>query len=50
MKDTLIYIEIMEELNVYIADDDFDDRDFFMDALQSVDINTEVSQFDNGVD
>ena len=40
----------MEELNVYIADDDFDDRDFFMDALKSVDINTEVSQFDNGVD
>ncbi|WP_324025344.1 response regulator [Maribacter sp. BPC-D8] len=40
----------MQELKIYIADDDFDDRDFFMDALKSIDINTEVSQFDNGID
>ncbi|TDS11987.1 response regulator receiver domain-containing protein [Maribacter caenipelagi] len=37
-------------MNIYIADDDFDDRDFFMEALKNIDINTEVSQFDNGVD
>lgn len=40
----------MKQLNIYIADDDFDDRDFFMEALKNIDINTEVSQFDNGVD
>ncbi|SIQ91591.1 response regulator [Maribacter ulvicola] len=40
----------MKNLRIYIADDDFDDRDFFMEALNSVPIKTEVSQFDNGVD
>ncbi|MDP5060793.1 MAG: response regulator [Maribacter sp.] len=40
----------MEKLNIYIADDDFDDRDFFMEALNDIPIETEVSQFNNGVD
>ncbi|TDT43680.1 response regulator receiver domain-containing protein [Maribacter spongiicola] len=40
----------MEKLNIYIADDDLDDRDFFMEALNDISIKTEVSQFNNGVD
>ncbi len=40
----------MTELKIYIADDDFDDRDFFMEALKNIPLKTEVSQFDNGVD
>ena len=40
----------MEKLNIYIADDDFDDRDFFMEALNDIPLETEVSQFNNGVD
>jgi len=40
----------MKDLRIYIADDDFDDRDFFMEALSSIPIKTEVFQFDNGVD
>ncbi|MDF4203880.1 hypothetical protein PXD56_12980 [Maribacter sp. SA7] len=40
----------MKDLRIYIADDDFNDRDFFMEALSSVPVKTEVFQFDNGVD
>lgn len=40
----------MKDLRIYIADDDFDDRDFFMEALKNIPLKTEVSQFDNGVD
>ncbi|WP_291959300.1 response regulator [Maribacter sp.] len=40
----------MKDLKIYIADDDYDDRDFFMEALNSIPLNTKVSQFDNGVD
>ncbi|WP_051941893.1 response regulator [Maribacter forsetii] len=40
----------MKDLRIYIADDDLDDRDFFMEALKSVPVKTEVFQFDNGVD
>jgi CheY-like chemotaxis protein len=40
----------MKELNIYIADDDLDDRDFFIEALNDIPIETEVSQFNNGVD
>ncbi|MGO4920246.1 response regulator [Maribacter spongiicola] len=40
----------MEKLSIYIADDDLDDRDFFIEALNDISIETEVSQFNNGVD
>ncbi len=43
-------MDIMKDLKIYIADDDYDDRDFFMEALNSIPLNTKVSQFDNGVD
>lgn len=43
-------MDIMKDLKIYIADDDYDDRDFFMEALNSIPLKTKVSQFDNGVD
>jgi len=42
MKQTLI--------NVYLADDDSDDRTFFSDALKEIPIKTKVLEFNNGVD
>ncbi|TVZ15460.1 response regulator [Maribacter sp. MAR_2009_72] len=37
-------------INVYLADDDSDDRTFFSDALKEIPIKTKVSEFNNGVD
>ncbi|TDT43721.1 response regulator receiver domain-containing protein [Maribacter spongiicola] len=37
-------------LNVYLADDDSDDRTFFSDALREIPIQTKISEFNNGVD
>ncbi|SIQ90450.1 response regulator [Maribacter ulvicola] len=37
-------------LNVFLADDDSDDRTFFSDALREIPIQTKVSEFNNGVD
>lgn len=37
-------------INVYVADDDSDDRTFFSDALTEIPILTKVSEFNNGVD
>ncbi|MDO6518722.1 response regulator [Zobellia uliginosa] len=40
----------MKNLNLYLADDDNDDRELFVEALSEIDIPTTVTQFDNGVD
>jgi CheY-like chemotaxis protein len=37
-------------LNVFLADDDSDDRTFFSDALREIPIETKISEFNNGVD
>ena len=37
-------------LNVFLADDDSDDRTFFSDALREIPIQTTISEFNNGVD
>lgn len=44
------YIYTMEKLILYLADDDADDREFFIEALEDVPVETEVSEFSNGVD
>ncbi len=40
----------MGKLVLYLADDDTDDREFFIEALQEIPVQTEVSEFSNGVD
>jgi len=40
----------MEKLIIYLADDDHEDRQFFMDALDGIPLQTEVTHFDNGLD
>lgn len=40
----------MDTLNFYLADDDKDDREFFMEALEEVTSEIAVRQFTNGVD
>ncbi|PHN93619.1 response regulator [Maribacter sp. 6B07] len=40
----------MTALNIYIADDDLEDRSFFIEALDDLPLTTEVTQFNNGVD
>ncbi|MBU2945451.1 response regulator [Zobellia uliginosa] len=37
-------------LNLYLADDDNDDRELFVEAISELDIDTQITQFDNGVD
>ena len=37
-------------LNVFLADDDSDDRTFFSDAWREIPIQTKISEFNNGVD
>lgn len=37
-------------MHIFLADDDKDDREFFMDALKDLPIETLVKQFGNGVD
>ncbi|MEP2281068.1 response regulator [Maribacter sp.] len=37
-------------LNVFLADDDSDDRTFFSDALREIPIQTKITEFNNGVD
>lgn len=37
-------------INVYLADDDSDDRTFFSDALKEIPIKTKILEFNNGVD
>ena len=40
----------MTALNIYIADDDLEDRSFFIEALDDLPLTTAVTQFNNGVD
>ena len=40
----------MGELLVYLADDDSEDRELFMDALSQIPIRTKVIQFTNGIE
>lgn len=40
----------MKAISLYLADDDEEDREIFMDALEEIPLNTEVTQFDDGVD
>lgn len=40
----------MNRINIFLADDDQDDREIFMDALTELPIETSVQQFENGVD
>jgi len=40
----------MVPFKIYLAEDDLDDRELFMEALSEIPLHTEVSQFDNGVD
>ena len=40
----------MTALNIYIADDDLEDRSFFIEALDNLPLTTAVTQFNNGVD
>ncbi len=40
----------MKPLIIYLADDDTDDREFFIEALEEIPVLTEVSEFSNGVD
>ncbi|MBU2975694.1 response regulator [Zobellia sp. B3R18] len=37
-------------LNLYLADDDTEDRELFVEALDEIDVSTQITQFDNGVD
>ncbi len=37
-------------LNLYLADDDNEDRELFVEALDEIDVPTKITQFDNGVD
>lgn len=40
----------MATIHIYLADDDVEDRELFMEALEGIPLNTEVTQFNNGVD
>lgn len=40
----------MKNIRLYLADDDLDDRELFMEALAEIPIPTVVKQFDNGID
>lgn len=40
----------MKTLSLYLADDDSDDREFFIEALEEIPVRTEVREFSNGVD
>jgi len=40
----------MKTVNIYLADDDHDDRELFKDALKEISIPTKVTEFSNGVD
>ena len=40
----------MKAIRLYLADDDKEDRDIFMDALGELPVITEVTQFEDGID
>ncbi|MDL5512783.1 response regulator [Arenibacter sp. M-2] len=40
----------MNPIRIFLADDDQDDREIFLDALAELPIKTSIKQFENGVD
>lgn len=40
----------MTPLKIYLTDDDNEDRELFIEALRELPIETDITQFDNGVD
>lgn len=40
----------MTPLRLYLTDDDNEDRELFIEALRELEVETEITQFDNGVD
>ncbi len=40
----------MDAIRLYLADDDKEDREIFIEALGDIPLKTKVKQFDNGVD
>ncbi|HDZ04965.1 hypothetical protein LCGC14_0348270 [marine sediment metagenome] len=38
----------MDKLKILLVDDDEDDRQFFADALEGIELNTELRQLENG--
>lgn len=40
----------MKPIEIFLADDDCDDRSLFLEALEDIPIATVVTEFDNGVD
>ncbi|WP_149276235.1 response regulator [Pareuzebyella sediminis] len=40
----------MTPLQIYLTDDDHEDRELFIEALRELPIETDITQFDNGVD
>lgn len=40
----------MNPITIYLADDDGDDRTLFIEAISEIPLETQVTQFDNGVD
>lgn len=40
----------MKTIKIYLADDDRDDRELFLEALAEIPLNTQVTQFEDGVD
>ncbi|HET8735450.1 MAG TPA: response regulator [Pricia sp.] len=40
----------MRPITLYLADDDMDDRELFIDALKEIPLTTETTQFENGID
>ncbi|SDL50911.1 response regulator [Kriegella aquimaris] len=40
----------MSAIKIYLADDDGDDRELFIEALSEIPLETTVTEFDNGID
>jgi len=40
----------MNTILIYLADDDIDDRELFIEALEEIPVETQVKEFNNGVD
>lgn len=40
----------MDLIKIYLADDDKEDREFLLEALDEIPLRTQVTQFNNGVD
>ncbi len=40
----------MKTFKIYVADDDTEDRDIFIDAFSEIPLLTEIKQFENGLD